>query len=108
MHQTGNSLAAQWLEFNAFTARAEVRSLVTELRSHKPHGTAPPGGSPCPNCITPEAQHYSLNSLLKNLHLDVPLAFYPQLYPSFLNPCLLLYSLSYLKEGITNSHSLPP
>ena len=71
----GNSLAVQWL--------AQVWSLVMELRSHKLHGTAPPGRSPCPNCITPEAQHYSLNSLLKNLHLDVPLAFYHQLNPSF-------------------------
>ena len=31
----GNSLAVQWLGLCAYTARALVRSLVTELRSHK-------------------------------------------------------------------------
>ena len=31
-----NSLAAQWLELDAFTAAAWVQSLVGKLRSHKP------------------------------------------------------------------------
>ena len=31
-----NSLAAQWLELDAFTAGAWVQSLVGKLRSHKP------------------------------------------------------------------------
>ena len=35
---TGNSLAVQWLGLGAFTARAQVQSLVEELRSHKPPG----------------------------------------------------------------------
>ena len=36
----GNSLAVQWLGLSTFTAWAWVRSLVGELRSHKPHSTA--------------------------------------------------------------------
>ena len=40
-HTTGNSLAVQWLGLSALTAGAGVQSLVRELRSHKPHGTAP-------------------------------------------------------------------
>ena len=35
-------LAVQWLGLHAFTARAWVGSLVGELRSCKPRGTAPP------------------------------------------------------------------
>ena len=31
----GNSLAVQWLGLSTFTARAQVQSLVRELRSHK-------------------------------------------------------------------------
>ena len=38
--QTGNSLVVQWLGLCAFTARAQVQSLVRELRSHKPLGAA--------------------------------------------------------------------
>ena len=34
--EDGNSLAVQWLELGAFTARAQVQSLVRELRSCKP------------------------------------------------------------------------
>ena len=33
----GNSLVVKWLRFSAFTARAQILSLVKELRSHKPH-----------------------------------------------------------------------
>ena len=33
----GNSLAVQWLGLGAFTAGAQVQSLVRELRSHRPH-----------------------------------------------------------------------
>ena len=36
----GNSLAVQWLGLGAFTAVAQVQSLVRELRSRKPHSTA--------------------------------------------------------------------
>ena len=36
----GNSLAVQWLGLGAFTAGAQVQSLVGELRSHKLRGTA--------------------------------------------------------------------
>ena len=36
----GNSLVVQWLGLCAFTARAQVRSLVGELRSRKLHGAA--------------------------------------------------------------------
>ena len=36
----GNSLAVQWLGLCASTAGAQVRSLVGELRSCKPHGRA--------------------------------------------------------------------
>ena len=36
----GISLAVQWLGFGAFTAVAQVPSLVRELRSHKPQGVA--------------------------------------------------------------------
>ena len=36
----GNSLAVQWLELGAFTARPWVQSLVRELRSHKLRGMA--------------------------------------------------------------------
>ena len=36
----GNSLAVQWLGLGAFTAVAQVQSLVGELRSCKPHGVA--------------------------------------------------------------------
>ena len=32
----GNSLVVWWLGLGTFTARAHVRSLVQELRSHKP------------------------------------------------------------------------
>ena len=31
-------MAVQWLGLSAFTARAQVQSLVGELRSHKLHG----------------------------------------------------------------------
>ena len=34
------SLAVQWLGLQAFTAGAQVQSLVGELRSHKPQGMA--------------------------------------------------------------------
>ena len=37
---SGNSLAVQWLGLHAFTARAQVRSLVGELRPHKPRDMA--------------------------------------------------------------------
>ena len=40
--KTGDSLAAQWSGLGAFTAGARVPFLVRELRSHKPHGMAPP------------------------------------------------------------------
>ena len=36
----GNSLEVQWLGLGAFTAVAQVQSLVGELRSCKPHGVA--------------------------------------------------------------------
>ena len=36
----GNSLAVQLLRLGALTAVPWVRSLIRELRSHKPHGTA--------------------------------------------------------------------
>ena len=36
----GNSLAVQYLGLGAFTVRAQIRSLVRELRSHKMHGAA--------------------------------------------------------------------
>ena len=36
----GNSLAVQWLGLSAFTAGAQVQSLMGELRSRKPHGVA--------------------------------------------------------------------
>ena len=39
-HRMGNSLAVQWLGLGAFTARAQVQSLVGELRSRKPRGVA--------------------------------------------------------------------
>ena len=39
----GTSLAVQWLGLRAFTAWALVQSLVGELRSHKPRGTAKEG-----------------------------------------------------------------
>ena len=35
-----HSLVVQWLGFGAFTAGAQVQSLVRELRSHKPHDMA--------------------------------------------------------------------
>ena len=35
-----NSLGVKWLGLSAFTAVAQVQSLVGELRSHKPHSTA--------------------------------------------------------------------
>ena len=34
--ETGNFLTVQWLGLGAFTAVAQVQSLVGELRSHKP------------------------------------------------------------------------
>ena len=37
MSMIGNS---QWLGLGAFTARAQVQSLVRELRSQNPHGVA--------------------------------------------------------------------
>ena len=37
---TGNSLAVQWLGLGAFTAVAQVQSLVRELRSCKPPNAA--------------------------------------------------------------------
>ena len=40
MKVIGNSLAVQWLGLNAFTATARVQSLVGELRSRNPRGTA--------------------------------------------------------------------
>ena len=36
----GNSLVVKWLGLGAFTARAQVRSLVREQRSCKLHGAA--------------------------------------------------------------------
>ena len=36
----GNSLVVQWLGLSAFTAAAQVQSLVGELRSHKLCGLA--------------------------------------------------------------------
>ena len=39
-HHLGTSLVVQWLGFHAPNARAQVRSLVGELRSHEPHGKA--------------------------------------------------------------------
>ena len=36
----GSSLAVQWLWLSSFTTVAWVQSLVRELRSHKPKGTA--------------------------------------------------------------------
>ena len=36
----GNSLVVQWLGLGAFTAVAQVQSLVGELRSPKPRGMA--------------------------------------------------------------------
>ena len=36
----GNSLAVQWLGLGAFSAGTQVRSLVGELKSHKPHSVA--------------------------------------------------------------------
>ena len=36
----GNSLEVQWLGLSAFTAMAQVQSLVGELRSHKTRGSA--------------------------------------------------------------------
>ena len=36
----GSSLVASWLGFRAFTAMTQVRSLVREVRSSKPRGTA--------------------------------------------------------------------
>ena len=36
----GNSLVVQWLRLGTFTAWAQVRSLVRELRSWKPCGAA--------------------------------------------------------------------
>jgi len=35
----GTSLAVQWLGLAYFTARTWIRSLVRELRSHKPLGS---------------------------------------------------------------------
>ena len=40
LSRLGKSLAVQWLGLGAFTARALIRSLVGEVRSHKLHGTA--------------------------------------------------------------------
>ena len=40
MLNEGNSLVVQWLECSTFTVRAQVRSLVRELRSCKPQGMA--------------------------------------------------------------------
>ena len=42
MMKLGNSLAVQWLGLSTFTARAQVQTLVGELRSHKPCCAAPP------------------------------------------------------------------
>ena len=39
-HEFRNPLAVHWLGLGAFTAGAHVQSLVGELRSHKPCGTA--------------------------------------------------------------------
>ena len=39
MH-AGNSLVVQWLGFHAFTARAQVQSLVRELRFCQSHSVA--------------------------------------------------------------------
>ena len=36
----GSSLVVQWLGLSAFTAGAQVQSLVREMRSHKPRRTA--------------------------------------------------------------------
>ena len=38
--QSGSSLVVQWLGFGAFTAVAQVQSLVAELRSLKPLGAS--------------------------------------------------------------------
>ena len=40
IRKLGNSLAVRWLGLHAFTAVARVQSLVGEIRSHKPQGTA--------------------------------------------------------------------
>ena len=40
MYKQGNSLVVQWLGLRAFTAVAQVQSLVGELRSHKPCSAA--------------------------------------------------------------------
>ena len=37
MTERGRSLVVYWLGFGAFTAGAQVQSLVGELRSHEPH-----------------------------------------------------------------------
>ena len=37
MTERGRSLVVYWLGFGAFTAGAQVQSLVRELRSHRPH-----------------------------------------------------------------------
>ena len=39
-NKTGNSLVVQGLGLSTFTARTRVQSLVRELRSCQPHGTA--------------------------------------------------------------------
>ena len=36
----GNSLVVQWLGLSAFTAGAQVQSLVRQLKSHKPCSVA--------------------------------------------------------------------
>ena len=38
MGHEGVPWLVQWLGLGAFTVRAQVQSLVGELRSHKPHG----------------------------------------------------------------------
>ena len=42
----GTSLAIQWLRLGAFTAGAQVQTLVEELRSPKAHGMAREGLAP--------------------------------------------------------------
>ena len=37
----GNNRVVQWLQLSTSTARAQVQSLVRELRSSKLHGTTP-------------------------------------------------------------------
>ena len=57
---TGNSLVVQWLGPTIFNARAQVQSLVKELRFWKPCGTVPRTPSP------PPPNEYNKNTYLIN------------------------------------------